>query len=98
MLRLHTGRDAQGAKAYFEQGLSREDYYAEGLEVTGHWFGRGAEHLGLSGPVDRDDFHALCENRHPQSGERLTARTKATAGSASTSHSAFRSQSRSTMR
>ena len=77
MLRLHTGRDAQGAKAYFEQGLSREDYYAEGLEVTGHWFGRGAEHLGLSGPVDRDDFHALCENRHPQSGERLTARTKA---------------------
>jgi len=76
MLRLHTGRDAQGAKAYFDQGLSREDYYTEGREVVGTWHGLGAERLGLEGAVDREAFHALCENRDPRTAERLTARQK----------------------
>ncbi|MEM7408865.1 MAG: MobF family relaxase [Myxococcota bacterium] len=77
MLRFHAGTDAEGAKAYFDKGLQREDYYTEGREVAGMWRGLGATLLGLRGKVDRDQFHALCENTHPETGERLTARTKA---------------------
>lgn len=77
MLRLHTGRDAQGAKGYFDRGLSREDYYTEGREVTGTWHGVGAKILGLEGEVDRDRFHLLCDNVNPRSGEKLTPRNKA---------------------
>src|SRR5258708_23755573 len=33
---------------------------------------------GLSAVVGKDDFLKLCENRHPQTGERLTARHKDT--------------------
>lgn len=76
MLRIHAGTDAEGAKAYFDKGLSREDYYTEGREVAGVWHGLGARLLGLEGEVDRDRFHALCENIHPVTGERLTARNK----------------------
>lgn len=77
MLRLHTGRDAQGAKGYFDRGLSREDYYTEGREVSGIWQGVGAKILGLEGEVDRDRFHLLCDNINPRTGEKLTPRNKA---------------------
>ncbi|MCZ7620171.1 MAG: relaxase domain-containing protein [Myxococcota bacterium] len=76
MLRFHASRDAAGAKAYFTQGLSREDYYTEGSEVVGLWGGKAAERLGLSGEVTRETFGALCDNLHPETGERLTAAQK----------------------
>ena len=34
----------------------------------------GRERLGLKGEVTREQFHALCENRNPETGERLTQR------------------------
>lgn len=77
MLRLHTGRDAQGAKGYFDRGLSREDYYTEGREVAGTWHGLGARILGLEGEVDRERFHLLCDNVNPRTLEKLTPRNKA---------------------
>lgn len=77
MLRIHAGTSAEGAKKYFDQGLIREDYYTEGREVLGTWHGLGAERLGLAGEVDRERFHALCENIDPKTGERLTARNRA---------------------
>ena len=46
--------------------------------MRGKWHGKGAEMLGLCGLVAKDDFVALCENRHPQTGERLTLRHKTT--------------------
>lgn len=76
MLRMHAVTDAQGAKAYFDAGLVREDYYTEGREVIGRWGGIAAELLGLGEAVERDKFHALCENVNPATGEHLTARTK----------------------
>ena len=76
MLRIHTGKTAKAAKAYFEKGLAREDYYAEGREVVGRWYGLGAKKLGLEGVVEREAFHALCDNRHPSTGEKLTPRDK----------------------
>jgi hypothetical protein len=66
------------AKSYFEEHLSVGDYYEEGRKVSGEWFGRGSEMLGLSGQVGRDDFLALCDNLHPQTGETLTQRQRKT--------------------
>lgn len=66
------------AKRYFEEHLAAGDYYAEGQRVTGQWFGKGAENLGLSGTTAENDFVRLCESFHPQSGERLTLRQKTT--------------------
>lgn len=50
------------------------DYYAESNRVLGQWIGKGSETLGLAGIVEQQQFVRLCENAHPQTGERLTAR------------------------
>ena len=54
---------AQGASYYEKDG-----YYAtddpEHREASA-WFGKGAESLGLSGPVDPDTFRAVLEGRVP---------------------------------
>ena len=67
---------AAAARKYYAEGLKREDYYSEKQEVVGQWHGRAARLLGLSGDVDREQFAALVENRHPLTGERLTPRTR----------------------
>lgn len=68
----------QNAQEYFEEHLCVGDYYTEGQQVLGQWCGQGAEQLGLSGVTRRDEFLRLCENLHPQTGERLTLRQKTT--------------------
>src|ERR1700675_4877205 len=73
-----TQTDLKNAKGYFEEHLSVGDYYAENERVHGKWLGKGAELLGLSGTVTRDQFLALCENQHPASGELLTQRRNTT--------------------
>lgn len=67
----------QSAKDYFIRGLASADYYArDAQELPGQWHGLGADLLGISGEVKQADFFALCDNRNPVSGERLTPRTK----------------------
>lgn len=73
MLGIHQSTSADAAKSYFVAGLSQQDYYT-GQEVVGQWHGEGARRLGLSGSVTKEAFHALCDNRHPQTGQQLTAR------------------------
>jgi len=77
MLRVVAHKSAAAARQYYSEGLRREDYYSEGQEVAGKWHGKAAGLLGLEGQVTPDAFAALVENRHPVTGERLTARTKA---------------------
>jgi hypothetical protein len=62
------------AEGYFVEHLSQNDYYAAGEIRPGQWIGVGAERLGLNRAVTREQFHALCENRNPNDGERLTQR------------------------
>lgn len=80
MLRIIQTQSVAAAKSYYTQGLSREDagrdYYSEGQECVGKWGGLGAIKLALEGDVTADAFDALCENRHPVTGERLTPRSK----------------------
>ncbi|MCZ7632964.1 MAG: relaxase domain-containing protein [Phycisphaerales bacterium] len=72
MLRITQNNSPDRAKSYY----STSDYYSEGQELVGVWKGKGAARLGLTGNVGREDWDALCENRHPVSGETLTPRTK----------------------
>lgn len=72
MLRIVQNSHAGGAKSYY----STADYYTQGQELQGVWCGKGAQRLGLSGPVGRPAWDALCDNRHPGTGERLTPRQK----------------------
>jgi len=76
MLRITPSESAAGAKKYFGDNLKRSDYYIDGQEVAGRWHGKGAELLGLSGEVQDCEFFALCDNLHPETGEKLTPRTK----------------------
>jgi conjugative relaxase-like TrwC/TraI family protein len=76
MLRVVAHKSAAAAQQYYAEGLRREDYYSEGQEVAGKWHGKAAALLGLAGGVTPEAFAALVENRHPGTGERLTARTK----------------------
>jgi conjugative relaxase-like TrwC/TraI family protein len=76
MLSPKTQYNLKNAQEYFEEHLCAGDYYSEGQRIRGQWFGKGAEALGLRGDVGRDEFLALCENHHPQTGESLTQRRK----------------------
>jgi conjugative relaxase-like TrwC/TraI family protein len=52
VLSLHgLGAAGAGAAGYYT-ALARDDYYTQGGEPAGHWFGQGAAALGLSGTVD----------------------------------------------
>jgi len=75
MLRIHHSVSVEAAKNYFNGSLTRGDYYFEGQEIAGQWKGRGAQQLGLSGEVKKDDFFKLLENTKPD-GSRLTLSTK----------------------
>lgn len=72
MLRIIQNTSAAGAKSYY----SSADYYSEGQELVGVWKGKGAERLALSGTIDPKDWDSLCDNRHPETHEKLTMRQK----------------------
>jgi conjugative relaxase-like TrwC/TraI family protein len=75
MLRIIQNTSAAGAKSYYTSA-SMADYYTEGQELEGIWRGEGAARLGLSGAVQKEAWDALCDNRHPATGEALTPRRK----------------------
>src|SRR5882724_5052620 len=62
------------AESYLDEHLAQKDYYAAGEIRPGQWIGAGAERLGLKNAVTREQFRALCENRNPETGERMTQR------------------------
>jgi conjugative relaxase-like TrwC/TraI family protein len=70
MLRIVQSTDSRQARSYYSQA----DYYSEGQELVGRWRGKAAGRLGLKGNVDQADWDALCDNRDPATGERLTCR------------------------
>jgi conjugative relaxase-like TrwC/TraI family protein len=71
VLRIHTVTSASDAKSYY----TAADYYSQGQETVGHWGGRLAAQLGLTGTVSKEAFDRLCDNQHPLTGKPLTPRT-----------------------
>jgi conjugative relaxase-like TrwC/TraI family protein len=73
---MFQSQTAEQAKAYFDKALSKADYYINDQELNGRFHGKLAERLGVRGElVEREIFHALCDNLHPTTGENLTPRT-----------------------
>ena len=68
---MDVNRSAEGVERYFDRELAVSDYL---MKEPGIWAGRGAERLGLRGPVQRLQFVALLRNENPTTGKRLTAR------------------------
>lgn len=54
-----------GGQERYYTDLAREDYYLEGGEPLGCWFGKGAERLGLTGLVEREQLSALFRGYAP---------------------------------
>ena len=63
-----------GGVGYAQRHLEHSDYYDEHRRVEGEWQGRGAELLGLSGNVTSEQFEAVREGLHPETGEYLRPR------------------------
>ena len=54
---LSIGQPCHGtSRAWYYLDLAREDYYVQGGEPPGKWFGRGADELQLKGEVEPKDF------------------------------------------
>jgi Ti-type conjugative transfer relaxase TraA len=74
MLSIVTRGNGTAAQAYYEHlatGKDRqiEDYYAKNEQ--GRWVGRGAEALGLSGSVRKEEFQDLAFGFDPKTGKGL---------------------------
>jgi conjugative relaxase-like TrwC/TraI family protein len=63
-----------GGAGYAQRHLEHSDYYDEHRRVQGEWNGHGAELLGLRGNVTREQFEAIREGCHPETGEFLRPR------------------------
>ncbi|MEO1808367.1 MAG: MobF family relaxase [Bacteroidota bacterium] len=77
MLRITVSKHAAAAAKYFEEGLSKQDYYSEKGEVNGFWHGKLSERLGLEGEVIKKEFEAIASNLNPGTGDQLTVRNSA---------------------
>ncbi len=76
MIRMVASQSAGQAKTYFSEALAKADYYIGDQELNGTFRGLLSKRLGIEGIASRERFFALCENRHPETGDFLTPRTK----------------------
>jgi conjugative relaxase-like TrwC/TraI family protein len=65
---------AAQAGTYYAQ---TDGYYSEQATAPSHWYGRGAEHLGLSGRVEPETFRHLLNGRSPDGSAQLVAGSQA---------------------
>ncbi|WP_145928581.1 relaxase domain-containing protein [Termitidicoccus mucosus] len=78
MLTAKPQLNLSNAEGYFCEHLATGDYYMDGHVVRGEWRGVAASMLGLDGVVDEKSFLAMCEGRHPETGQPLTMRRNTT--------------------
>src|SRR5438477_61227 len=70
MMTMSKGALASGqAETYFKEHYSHDDYYSQGQTTVGQWIGKGADALGLTADVSRDDFSALLQGINPRDGQ-----------------------------
>jgi conjugative relaxase-like TrwC/TraI family protein len=73
MLRIIANAAPAAAKNYYTSA-ELADYYTQ--EQPGVWGGIGAQKLGLAGTVEKQQWEQLCDNRRPDTGDRLTPRNR----------------------
>lgn len=76
MLRMIQSMSAANSKAYFDDSLTKAEYYTDKQELTGTFHGKLAERLGLGPDVTKEAFYALCDNIDPNTGRAITPKTK----------------------
>ena len=62
-------KNSQQCEYYLE--MTRTDYYANRYEEAGYWMGKGAELLGLSGPVRAKELQNLFDGFSPDGKAKL---------------------------
>lgn len=70
---LSFGVMSAGKVSYYLD-LSGEDYYTNGAEPDGEWYGEGAKALGLTGIVQPSHLRCLFHGMSPETGRPLTQR------------------------
>lgn len=77
MLLMTQATNCVATKKYFETVLTQGDYYL-GQEVAGHWWGLGADLLGVGqgARVENEPFARLLQGFHPVTGAKLTQRLR----------------------
>jgi conjugative relaxase-like TrwC/TraI family protein len=75
VFRFQAQRSAVNAAKYLVSELAYDELTGWSLAEAGRWCGKGAERLGLRGPVTRDQFVRLAINVHPTEERPLSART-----------------------
>ena len=76
MITARVMKNSETAKKYYTEHLAKAEYYSNGSKVGVEWFGLGCTRLGLEpgSKVTQEAFERLCDNLHPQTGEKLTVR------------------------
>jgi len=69
-----TIRAMTGGAGYAQRHLKHNDYYDEQRRIQGESHGHGAKLLELQGEVMREQFEAVREGLHPETGEFLRPR------------------------
>lgn len=61
------------AKDYYQEDYSNAEsnYYSQGDTIKGEWFGQLAEHWGLKGEVNQEQYERLVEGQDPHTGDQL---------------------------
>jgi conjugative relaxase-like TrwC/TraI family protein len=81
MLTISTPLSAAQVRTYHAEEFTnaRANYYTAADEIRGQWHGRLAEHWGMAGAVEENQFQRLADGQHPLTGATLvqhqTART-----------------------
>jgi conjugative relaxase-like TrwC/TraI family protein len=73
MLTISRPLSATQVRSYYAEEFSnvRDNYYAEGDQIRGHWHGQLAAQWELSGDVQEEQIQRLADGRHPFTGKSL---------------------------
>ena len=76
MITIKEQKNAASASTYFDEHLTRDDYYTKDDPSHGKWFGKLAPEFGLSGTVEKQSFDHLASGFNPTTGIKLTDRLR----------------------
>ena len=73
MLTISKPLSAGQAQSYHKKEFTakEQNYWSQRGEIAGEWQGKLAEKFGLEGAVSAEDFAALSQGQHPQTGDQL---------------------------